>query len=228
MVAFIQKIVTTFDPLDVARIKIFGQQVGDDVPAWSRDLELTGSTEGSVSAHYTHAQPVEDAVCCPKCRSTQIIIGKKGFGVGKAALGAVLLGPVGLAGGMLGSNKAFAFLYEMWTSMATRKKQRHQTVTNAIHPITNSQPPITNSPVQRSTVAKLKVMSSEECTRTGLILLIGLSFFGIFSFAIPAIGWLIGISLIISGFVFSLKYFSGDRKYISKVVGNCPNCSRFK
>lgn len=37
--------------------------------------------------------------------STQIAAGNKGFGLGKAAVGVVLLGPVGLLGGMLGSKK---------------------------------------------------------------------------------------------------------------------------
>jgi tellurium resistance protein TerD len=46
-----------------------------------------------------------DSICCPKCGSTQIHASKKGFGLGKAAVGGVLLGPVGLLGGFFGSNK---------------------------------------------------------------------------------------------------------------------------
>jgi len=42
---------------------------------------------------------------CPKCHSTSITVVKKGFGLGKAAVGAVLLGPIGLVGGALGANK---------------------------------------------------------------------------------------------------------------------------
>ena len=44
-------------------------------------------------------------VCCPKCGSNQIYADRKGFGLGKAAAGGLLLGPVGLLGGMLGSKK---------------------------------------------------------------------------------------------------------------------------
>ncbi len=44
-------------------------------------------------------------VCCPKCRSTQIVANKKGFGLGKAAAGGLILGPVGLLGGLIGSGK---------------------------------------------------------------------------------------------------------------------------
>ena len=42
---------------------------------------------------------------CPKCSSTQLHAGSKGFGLGKAAAGGLLLGPVGLLGGMIGSKK---------------------------------------------------------------------------------------------------------------------------
>ena len=44
-------------------------------------------------------------VCCPKCKSTQIVANKKGFGLGKAAAGGLLLGTVGLLGGIIGSGK---------------------------------------------------------------------------------------------------------------------------
>jgi len=48
-------------------------------------------------------QTPEQPLRCPTCGSTQITANKKGFGVGKAAVGGILLGPVGLAAGMLGS-----------------------------------------------------------------------------------------------------------------------------
>ncbi len=47
--------------------------------------------------------PVE--IRCPKCGSTQIVANSSGFGVGKAAVGTLLLGPVGLLGGFIGSKK---------------------------------------------------------------------------------------------------------------------------
>jgi len=42
---------------------------------------------------------------CPRCGSSQLHAGKKGFGLGKAAAGGLLLGPVGLLGGVIGSKK---------------------------------------------------------------------------------------------------------------------------
>ena len=42
---------------------------------------------------------------CPKCGSPHVAIGNQGYGLGKAAAGFVVGGPVGLLGGLLGSKK---------------------------------------------------------------------------------------------------------------------------
>jgi tellurium resistance protein TerD len=42
---------------------------------------------------------------CPKCSSTQITAQKKGFGLFKAAAGALMIGPYGLLGGVAGAGK---------------------------------------------------------------------------------------------------------------------------
>ena len=47
----------------------------------------------------------DNSIKCPRCGSTQLHAGQKGFGLGKAAAGGLLLGPVGLLGGMIGSKK---------------------------------------------------------------------------------------------------------------------------
>ena len=44
-------------------------------------------------------------VKCPECKSTQIQSGQKGFGVGKAIVGGIALGPIGVAAGAIGSRK---------------------------------------------------------------------------------------------------------------------------
>lgn len=46
----------------------------------------------------------DDKLRCPKCGSDHIITNKKGFSAGKAAAGAFVAGPVGLAAGGIGSN----------------------------------------------------------------------------------------------------------------------------
>jgi len=47
----------------------------------------------------------DSTIKCPRCGSSQVHAGNKGFGLGKAAAGGILLGPVGLLGGLIGSKK---------------------------------------------------------------------------------------------------------------------------
>lgn len=42
----------------------------------------------------------ESPIRCPKRKSAQLTANKKGFGLGKAAAGGLLIGPVGLLGGL--------------------------------------------------------------------------------------------------------------------------------
>jgi uncharacterized membrane protein YvbJ len=46
----------------------------------------------------------EKLLKCPKCRSTHLADGKKGFSAGKAVAGAVLTGGIGVLAGTIGSN----------------------------------------------------------------------------------------------------------------------------
>ncbi len=48
----------------------------------------------------------ERTVSCPKCGSTQLTANKKGFSLGKAVAGGIILAPIaGVATGMIGKNK---------------------------------------------------------------------------------------------------------------------------
>ncbi|EGT4532738.1 TPA: ribosomal protein L7/L12 [Clostridioides difficile] len=47
----------------------------------------------------------ESVACCPKCGSTSLTAQKKGFGIGKAVVGASLTGGIGLVAGNLGAKK---------------------------------------------------------------------------------------------------------------------------
>ena len=42
---------------------------------------------------------------CPKCSSEELTANKKGFGLGKALVGGILTGGVGLLAGCIGSSK---------------------------------------------------------------------------------------------------------------------------
>lgn len=46
-----------------------------------------------------------DDIICPRCHSSNVSTGKTGFGLGKAAIGGLILGPVGLLGGFIGKNQ---------------------------------------------------------------------------------------------------------------------------
>ena len=53
-----------------------------------------------------NSDATDNIVKCPKCKSTQLTAGNKGFGLGKAVVGGILLAnPVGLLGGFIGSKK---------------------------------------------------------------------------------------------------------------------------
>ncbi|KLU59955.1 hypothetical protein CEB3_c33860 [Peptococcaceae bacterium CEB3] len=60
---------------------------------------------GTTYLRITSKLEVKATLKCPKCGCTQIAAGNKGFGLGKAAAGGFLLGPVGLLGGLVGSKK---------------------------------------------------------------------------------------------------------------------------
>lgn len=66
------------------------------VPPSVSGTQVSSGAESTASA-------AEDLVRCPKCRSTKITAQKQGFGLGKAVIGGVLTGGVGLLAGFLGS-----------------------------------------------------------------------------------------------------------------------------
>lgn len=67
---------------------------------------LLAKSEEEVFAeeHSPKTEQTQEAVACPYCGSTSVQLVKKGFSFGKAAVGGLLLGPVGLVGGTIGSN----------------------------------------------------------------------------------------------------------------------------
>ncbi|WP_080848570.1 TerD family protein [Cytobacillus gottheilii] len=63
---------------------------------------------GSATQPTQHLQPSSnygDNVSCTRCGSTNVRTGEKGFGLGKAAIGGLILGPIGLLGGFIGKNQ---------------------------------------------------------------------------------------------------------------------------
>lgn len=63
---------------------------------------------GNIKQTYEPVIPTlkdDEPIRCAKCGSAQITSDTKGFSVGKAAAGGILLGPVGLIGGAIGAKK---------------------------------------------------------------------------------------------------------------------------
>lgn len=112
LTGFIRRGMEGLKAVSICKVIVFGKQLKEDVPIWSQEFELSfepqvyhpvklNPQENTQAA----APALEPEIRCPKCQSSQILASKKGFGVGKAVAGVVLLGPLGLAGGLLGSNK---------------------------------------------------------------------------------------------------------------------------
>lgn len=66
---------------------------------------LDGASEKSGIKMQNHTTQKENEAHCPRCGSTSLSADKKGFGFGKAAVGSVLAGPVGLLAGGIGAKK---------------------------------------------------------------------------------------------------------------------------
>jgi len=81
------------DSLNLAKCKTCGGKVSRTAPACPHCGEV------SPGRH------VRRPPSCPSCGSTNVSAQRKGFGIGKAIGGAVLLGPLGLAGGLIGRKK---------------------------------------------------------------------------------------------------------------------------
>lgn len=78
------------------------QQCGNCKASWR---ELPPTQESNITKTASTKTASVNEIKCPKCKSTSITANKKGFGLGKAVVGGVLTGGVGLLSGFIGSNK---------------------------------------------------------------------------------------------------------------------------
>ena len=86
--------------------------------------EVTSNSDQSLKDVYIEAisSSVPSAFACPRCGSENLSGNKKGFGLGKAVIGGVLTGGVGLLGGFIGSNKVLVTCMECAHSWEAGKK----------------------------------------------------------------------------------------------------------
>ncbi|MEH7524563.1 TerD family protein [Bacillus sp. JJ1503] len=70
----------------------YGQQASYNQPTYGQGYS-SGQSYGG------------DNINCTRCGSSNVRTGEKGFGLGKAAIGGLILGPIGLLGGFIGKNQ---------------------------------------------------------------------------------------------------------------------------
>lgn len=89
-----------------ATVKVIFTETEDELSdTFKNEFKQMKKTEEDFLKEIEIKSSAKDEVRCPKCKSTQLSANKKGFGLGKAAVGAVIAGPVGLLGGFVGSGK---------------------------------------------------------------------------------------------------------------------------
>ena len=70
-----------------------------------KQKNLSAENKEALLQHRRIELDEQGVIYCPKCLSTSVQPFKKGFGLGKAVVGGVLLGGVGLLGGAIGKDK---------------------------------------------------------------------------------------------------------------------------
>ncbi len=188
--------------------KIYGRQAGEELPAWVQEVDL------SQAQRLDKVSQTDEQIHCPKCHSTQILA-DKGFSLGKAAIGAVLLGPIGLTGGFLGSNRVFL------TCLKCGHKWKAGQVTESM--VEQARP--TKAKVNRSTFPQ-RLGAGIFCAL--FLGLISATFLGHLAWAVAFIV-LLGFLTVVDGFTASLN---GDCPYCRQLIVtdlqkkklNCKHC----
>jgi Zn finger protein HypA/HybF involved in hydrogenase expression len=210
MIKWIKENFSSTSLSNISTIKFYGQQLGDDIPAWSFDLELIDQPVVGTSSINTALNSKND-IQCSKCGSPQIMATKKGFGVGKAAVGAVLLGPVGLIGGMINSNHILLSCIKCGNQWEPSKIEAKNEVI------------IKNN----VTIGKIRKSGFKDKM---LIFSFSIIFLGGFGVAVIAIAvathiWFIGMAGVIIFVAAAMEAFESLFKD-GDVVGSCPHCEK--
>lgn len=204
-------------------VKLYGQATGEGIPAWSREMELIAKPEVFEPVRHVEpqvvAQVVESAVCCPKCGSQQVVANKKGFSAGKAVVGGLLLGPLGLLGGNLGSNELM---------LSCMKCGNRWQPSKTPSPVASTPSPTVSTPVPvaRCTKAILKVPDEREGRRQTITMVFTCAIVGLIGFAIPLIGPVLIFLALIGAVLFIYWHLTGDRDVFSTLEGGCPHCGK--
>lgn len=221
----------------IQKMVVFGRKAGEDIPAWSQEFEL-GSQHFNPSdwdnATDLHMQSSSEEVRCPLCRSNQISVSKKGFGVGKAAVGALLLGPLGLAGGMLGSRKVFLSCLKcghQWEPKGATKILEAVPALPAKAVLTLPAKVVPALPPEViasdfSTPATLNPPTFFFRVALAVFSFLGLGGFGLVIWIIPLIGWILCPLSLLGAIIMPFVFLFSDAESLTNWAGHCPYCKK--
>lgn len=200
---YIYKGISNLDIPTIQGLTVYGRNSGDEFPAWTREFSLSAFDE---LAAQTEQSTDQDAVYCPRCQSSQLMVSKKGFDVGSAAVGALLFGSVGLAGGMIGSNEV----------MLSCIKCGHQW-----QPAKETQTPKVIS-AARSTPARLKQPTFRDRLTSATSVLVVMGVIALIFHGIP----MIVSACILIGLAAAFLFLTEDGKKQESWAGQCPHCDK--
>lgn len=91
-------------PLSDAALKTFKEQKNLELQQTQMKMQAM-SLKAQQEQLQLQQQQYNSMAKCPRCGSTSLSGNKKGFGIGKAVVGAALIGPFGLVAGNIGAKK---------------------------------------------------------------------------------------------------------------------------
>ncbi|OIK15592.1 tellurium resistance protein TerD [Bacillus sp. MUM 116] len=94
-----------YHPYQPSQPSVFHSQQSTQAYQQQPAFGYPAQTFPSTSSTGTNSTYGGDEIICPRCHSTNVRTGQKGFGIGKAAIGGLILGPIGLLGGFIGKNQ---------------------------------------------------------------------------------------------------------------------------
>ncbi|MBD2025269.1 hypothetical protein [Leptolyngbya sp. FACHB-711] len=239
IVSFIARGLNKLAPQGITTVKVCGQQIGEDIPAWIEEIQLgfappvppisppasasaappfeSSSQPQQINRDMPHSQKSEDdPVRCPHCTSTQIGANKKGFSGGKAIAGAVLLGPLGLATGLWGARKVQLTCLKcgfQWKAGKTTPKQNHAPIHKPIY-----------KPSQKPKPVKAKVERANLVVKVLIGIGVGVVVAWVITILSGAlthggVGPIFLVSISISGLLAAFL-----KEFVLFLAGNCPYC----
>lgn len=226
---YIYKGLASLDIDSIQALVVYGRQTGDEFPSWTQEFSF--SPFGALEPQFepqpqvvvpAQPQPASLGVCCPRCKSTQVMVGQKKFSVGNAAAGFILLGPLGLLGGAIGRDRVSLSCIHcgyVWEPHKTKPVQQQPTPSHA-----PAQPTFAPRVIsaKKFTPAKLYQPSmSDRAGRAGASFL-GLSFMSLLLGSVP----LLAIPCFLGGVLLAVWFLMVDGTALAVWKGSCPYCNK--